>query len=251
MSQALEFWSAAVVLKNWEERPKDLGERLGRLRKGGDMLSDGSREMARLRFIKIPGEATVDAQDEILVLASGGKVTGAINSSKKKEAELAPALTRLIGQPLPVVSPEGTPQTVLRTGTLACKLRSGCQFLAKVESSLSPPPIDVGSIHIVKISPADRATIAVGQAVHLVLSASYDLTGSEPGVVGLMVGARPEELLVNPPPSRTVQPGKGTVDFDVTFTTPKAARDVRVVVLLSTRSAPTRTMATAQFSVKP
>ena len=252
VSGALELWSAAIMLSNWDTRPPDLGDRIGKLRKGGDMLSDGSQEMARLRFIKIPGPSTIDAEAEVLVLASGGKVTGALNTSKKNEVVLAPVLGRLIGQPVSLASPDGTPVTLLRAGLLTCSRRAGCQFIAKIESvSLTPTAIDFGDIRIVKMSPADKSTITAGEVVHLVVSAAYDLKGTEPGVVGLMVGTQPQDLLVTPPPMRAVQPGKGTVEFDVTFTAPRNEREVRVFLPLSTKKAPTRTVASAVFSVKP
>ena len=252
ISNALELWSAAIMLSNWDVRPPDLGDRIGKLRKGGDMLSDGSQEMARLRFIKIPGPSTVDADAEVLVLASGGKVTGALNTSKKNEVVLAPVLGRLIGQPVSVASPDGTPVTLLRAGMLTCSRRAGCQFIARIESvSLTPTAIDFGDIRIVKMSPADKSTITAGEVVHLVVSAAYDLKGTEPGMVGLMVGARPQDQLVAPPPMRAVPPGKGTVEFDVTFTAPRNEKEVRVFLPLSTKKAPSRTVASAVFLVKP
>ena len=61
----------------------------------------------------------------------------------------------------------------------------------------------------------------------------------------------PEEMLVRPQPKRVVHPGAGTVDFDVTFTVPAGAKEVRVFLPLSANKGATNTVATARFSVKP
>jgi Flp pilus assembly protein TadD len=248
--QAAELWSAAATLGNWESRPSELAPRIDNLRRS-KALTDGSQEMTRLRFISIPGGSTVDAEEEeVLLLASGGKVTGAVNSSKRKEAEIAPILTRLIGLPISIAGPDDAPLTLLRAGMLVCSRRSGCQFIARIESGGPGSAIDFGDIAIVKMSPADKSTITAGETVHLVLTVSYNLEGTDPGTVTLVVGSSPTDLLVTPQPTRTIQPGKGTVDFDVTFTAPGNASEVRVFLPLTGKGGATRTVAAAKFTVK-
>ena len=249
-ANALELWSAAATLSNWETRPRDLADRIAKLR-GTQSVNDGSQEMARLRFIKIPGGSAVDAQAEVLILASAGKVTGATNVSKANEKEIAPVLTRLIGQPLSIPSPDGAPQTLLRTGTLACTTRAGCQFIARIESGRRDAAFDFGEIQITRMSPESKSTFTVGETVRLTVSASYHLEGTDPGEITLVVGTGPTDILVKPQPRRAVQPGRGTVEFDVTFTVPVGAKEVRVFLPLSAKKGPTNTVATAHFPVKP
>jgi tetratricopeptide (TPR) repeat protein len=250
LGRALELWSAAATLSNWDIRPSDLSERIDKLRKG-DRLNDGSQEMARLRFIKIPGSSTVNAEAEVLVLASGGKVTGALNSSKKNVTELAPALDRLIGQPVSLQSPDESPVTVLRAGMVVCSQRAGCQFIANIEGAAAGPGRDFGEISIVKISPADKSTIRVGEVVHLIVNASYNLTGTEEGEVALVVSTDSHQSLLKPQPRRKVASGKGVVEFDVEFKVPADAKAVRVFLPLSAGRASTTSVTSAEFTVKP
>lgn len=247
-ARAASLWAAAVTLGNWDV-PKDLASRREALGKKG-FGDDGAQEMARIRFVKAPGPVAETFSDNVLVLVSGDQIEGVKNVSLKHEKEAAPILGRFVGLKAGIPTPDGEPGKLLRRGILSCDPKSGCMVVLNIVAA-PPRGEEVGAITILQMSPADGSTLRAGQVVRLRVSASYAFEGADIGEVTLVVSSRPEVSLVTPQPTRTVRPGKGVVDFDVTFTAPKNEPVVRVFLPLSRQNGPTRTVASAQFSIKP
>lgn len=241
-AQATSIWNAVREFRTWSYRGQEFQKILDnpqtrradtvverKAPSGTSVVVVGdTAEVARLRILVAPGPNSEKLREPVLVLIEGGKVTAIKSTAEPPNAAAIPLLQRFIGVAAAVSTPEGPGGKVLREGQMACQRGAPCSVLFNIVGDRPTYP-SVGTIDIESIEPAKGAQLKPGAQVVLKARIRYELMGAEPGHVTMLIAGDGERsTLLVPAMMRPVKPGKGVVDFDVSFLVPAKAREVSI-----------------------
>jgi tetratricopeptide (TPR) repeat protein len=230
---AVDLWSMALAVPGGARHlPEGYRTRLDAARaKLAASPTRGGELLTTLRTVQLPGAATADITEQVLLLVNAdGAVESVKNLSGKDPKAFDRQLPKLGPIRLPWPRPDAEPVKVIRRALLVCATVSNCSLVFDLPQGHWTPPSGNGSIRIVSLEPKDGTALQPGQQVAVSIKVHYEQEGT--GRVALVLqdetgplpGASLEEAEVK---------GTGDVTLKGSFTVPALATRIDLFVPLT------------------